>query len=97
MIATPPAAWLDENPPKRKPGFLGRDSEERRKAEAAAAARGEQRVVAAKKIIANFATRAFRRPVTDAELARLMKLWEATCVADKQPFERGFKSPARRC
>lgn len=90
MIATPPAAWLDENPARKRPGFFGRESDERRKAEAAAAQRAEQRVLAAKKIIANFATRAFRRPVTDGELARLMKLWEAT-VADKQPFERGIQ------
>lgn len=91
MIATPPAAWLDENPARRRSGFFGRGTEERKKAEAAAAQRAEQRVVAAKKIIANFATRAFRRPVTDAELARLMKLWEATSVADAQPFERGIQ------
>lgn len=91
MIATPPAAWLDENPARKKPGFFGRESDERKKAEAAAQQRAEQRVVAAKKILGNFATRAFRRPVTDTELARLMKLWEATCVADKQPFERGIQ------
>ncbi len=91
MIATPPAAWLDENPPTRRRGFFGRESEERRKAEAAAQQRADQRVIAAKKIIANFAKRAFRRPVTDSELARLMKLWETTCVADKQPFERGIQ------
>ena len=92
MIATPPAAWLDENPTRnKKPSFFGKSSEDRKKAEAAAAGRAEQRVVAAKKIIANFATRAFRRPVTDGELARLMKLWEATCVADAQPFERGIQ------
>ena len=91
MIATPPAAWLDENPARKKPGFFGRESDERRKAEAAATQRAEQRVSAAKKIIANFATRAFRRPVTDTELARLMKLWEVTSVADAQPFERGIQ------
>jgi hypothetical protein len=91
MIATPPAAWLDENPPRRRAGFSGKESADRKKAEAAATQRGEQRVAAAKKILANFATRAFRRPVTDTELARLMKLWEATCVADAQPFERGIQ------
>lgn len=91
MIATPPAAWLDENPFRKKPGFFTRESTERKKAEAEAAARADQRVVAAKKIIANFATRAFRRPVTDGEVARLMKLWEATVVGDKQPFERGIQ------
>ncbi len=44
----------------------------------------------ARKIIDNFATRAFRRPVTSDEVDRLMKLWQ---MADKegQPFERGIQ------
>jgi hypothetical protein len=44
----------------------------------------------ARKIIENFATRAFRRPATSDEVDRLMKLWQ---MADKegQPFERGIQ------
>lgn len=91
MIATPPPAWLDENPARKKVPFFGKASDERKKAEAAGAQRAEQRAIAAKKIIANFATRAFRRPVTDAEVTRLMKLWEVTVFADAQPFERGIQ------
>src|SRR5205085_9865964 len=48
---------------------------------------GGKKAEAAKKIIQNFANRAFRRIATDAEVHHLMKLWES---ADKvgEPFER---------
>ena len=42
---------------------------------------------AARKIIQNFANHAFRRTATDAEVERLMKLWESTDKAG-EPFER---------
>jgi mono/diheme cytochrome c family protein len=42
---------------------------------------------AAEKIIRNFATRAFRRPVRDDEVTRLMKLW-TKADKDGRPFER---------
>lgn len=42
---------------------------------------------AAEKIIRNFATRAFRRPVRDEEVVRLMKLW-TKADKDGRPFER---------
>ena len=44
---------------------------------------------AAEKILRNFATRAFRRPVRDDELARLMKLW-TKADKDGRPFERSI-------
>jgi hypothetical protein len=45
---------------------------------------------AARKILANFATRAYRRPVTKDETDRLMKLFEMSQKAN-EPFERGIQ------
>jgi hypothetical protein len=45
---------------------------------------------AARRILANFATRAFRRPVSGDEVDRLMKLYDLTQKAG-QPFEQGIQ------
>ena len=49
---------------------------------------------AAEKVLANFARRAYRRPVTPAEVARLMKLYD---LATKQgePFDKAIKLPMK--
>jgi hypothetical protein len=44
---------------------------------------------AAEKVIRQFAGRAYRRPVRDGEVARLMKLWNAA-DRDGEPFERSI-------
>ncbi len=51
----------------------------------------EERAECAKKVLKKFATRAFRRPATDEELGRLMKLFEA---ANKEgdPLERSLQT-----
>jgi hypothetical protein len=53
-------------------------------------ATSEEKADAARQIIRHFANRAFRRPVKDEELDRLMKLWS---MADKdgEPFEQGIQ------
>jgi mono/diheme cytochrome c family protein len=48
------------------------------------------RPAAAAKILGDFATRAYRRPVTEAEVARLMKVWQYA-ARDADPFEAGIK------
>jgi hypothetical protein len=48
------------------------------------------REAAASKIIENFARRAYRRPVTADEVARLMKLFRLA-EENKEPFEKGVK------
>jgi hypothetical protein len=49
---------------------------------------------AAEKVLSNFARRAYRRPVTPAEIARLVKLYE---IAAKQgePFEQALRLPLK--
>ncbi len=53
-------------------------------------ASAEEKADAARQIIRHFANRAFRRPVKDEEIDRLMKLWS---MADKdgEPFELGIQ------
>lgn len=51
---------------------------------------------AAQKILRNFASRAFRRPVTSAELDRLMSLFDLSQKA-KEPFERGIQLGVEAC
>ena len=52
------------------------------------------KTAAAEKVLAEFARRAYRRPVRPEELSRLMRLFE---VADKQgePFERAVRLPMK--
>jgi mono/diheme cytochrome c family protein len=62
----------------------------RRQAEEERTTRTASRAECARTIIANFAERAFRRPVTNEEVERLMAFWHA-CEKDNQPFERGIQ------
>jgi hypothetical protein len=48
--------------------------------------------LAAEKIIRAFATRAYRRPVTDDEVGALMQLW-TTADSDGRPFDRSIDVP----
>lgn len=99
MIATPPP----ERPVIIRPSRRGRPRtpEEREAAEKARReARQERerrqadnvrtRADSARKIIENFATRAFRRPVEQEEVNRLAALWQMA-EKDGQPFERGIQ------
>ena len=49
---------------------------------------------AAEKIVANFARRAYRRPVKPDELARLMKLF-ALAQSKKEPFDKALQLPLK--
>jgi mono/diheme cytochrome c family protein len=97
MICTP----APERPiiirPRRRPmndedraAARKRREEERREAQRDREERALSRVECARKIIANFAERAFRRPVTDEEVDRLLEFWKAG-DKDNQPFERGIQ------
>jgi mono/diheme cytochrome c family protein len=97
MICTP----APERPiiirPRRRPmndedreAARKRRDEARRQAEQDRESRTESRVDCARKIIANFAERAFRRPVAGEEVDRLLEFWKA-CDKDGQPFERGIQ------
>lgn len=91
MVANAPTLELDDlAKPKKSTVFSLKKSDEKKAGEQAAAQRRQQRIDAAKSILGRFATRAFRRPVTNDELARLMKLWESG-EADGQPFERSVQ------
>jgi hypothetical protein len=97
MICTP----APERPiiirPRRRPmndeereAARKRRDEARRQAERDREERALGRVECARKIIANFAERAFRRPVADDEVDRLLEFWTA-CEKDGLPFERGIQ------
>jgi hypothetical protein len=97
MICTPaPERPIIFRPRRRPAGDADREEarkrrgEARRQAERDRAEQAENRVDCARKIIANFAERAFRRPVTDDEVERLMDFWRA-CEKERQPFERGIQ------
>ncbi len=51
-----------------------------------------ERTDCARRIVRHFADRAFRRPVNDDELARLMRLWEAA-EKDGGSFEQSLQPP----
>ncbi|MGC4005783.1 MAG: DUF1592 domain-containing protein [Pirellulales bacterium] len=93
MIASYPPFRLDElqTMQRRRGVGFGKNNDERRAAEESAKKRTEERTKAAKAILKNFANRAFRRPATEDEVARLVKLWESIVIGDKQPFERGIQ------
>jgi mono/diheme cytochrome c family protein len=97
MICTP----APERPiiirPRRRPlndeeraAARKRREEARQQADRDREAMALSRVDCARRIIANFAERAFRRPVADDEIDRLMEFWKA-CDKNGQPFERGIQ------
>ncbi|MEX2142111.1 MAG: DUF1592 domain-containing protein [Pirellulales bacterium] len=97
MICTPaPERPIIIRPRRRPMNEVDREAarkrrdEARRQAERDRESRTEGRVDCARKIIANFAERAFRRPLADEEVDRLMEFWKA-CDKDGQPFERGIQ------
>ncbi len=85
IVVRPRPANLTDKEARRKARDLAR-----KEAEVQNQAQARSRADCAKKIVENFAKRAFRRPVRDEEVVRLMKLWQ---MADRegQPFERSVQ------
>jgi hypothetical protein len=97
MICTPPSDRPIIIRPRRRPmtdeereAARKRREESRREAEQQRALQAKSRVDCARQIIAQFAERAFRRPVGDDEVERLMAFWQM-CEKEGQPFERGIQ------
>jgi len=97
MVCTPPSDRPIVIRPRRRPmtdeereAARKRREESRREAEQHRASQTKSRVECARQIIAHFAERAFRRPVTDEEVERLLAFWQM-CEKEGQPFERGIQ------
>jgi mono/diheme cytochrome c family protein len=97
MICTPAPERPIVLRPRRRPmtdeeraAARKRREEARREAEQQRELQVKSRAECARAIIANFAERAFRRPVENEEVDRLFGFWVA-CEKDGQPFERGIQ------